>query len=198
MESGPAASTVSNGVPCTSSIAMKVVPSSLVDFVDGDDVGVIQRGGGARLLHEPAVAVRIGGRFGRQHLDGDRPAEPDIDRTVNDPHAAAAQLLVETVVGECWQRSGIIRGVSRVRRLSRTCRLAALRAERHRRAVGPLGVAAAAHERRKRFLVCHFDGQYTRARIFGRDEERRAHGAVLVVPRGDVLEGNRRVHHATL
>ena len=70
----------------------------LVDVVDRDDVRVVEGGGRARLLHEPPVAIGIGRRFWRQHLDGDGPAEPRIDGAVDHAHAAAADFGFETVV----------------------------------------------------------------------------------------------------
>ena len=41
------------------------------DVVDRDDVGVIQAGGGARLLLEPLAPVGIGCKLRREHLDRD-------------------------------------------------------------------------------------------------------------------------------
>jgi hypothetical protein len=70
----------------------------LVDVVDRDDVRVVEGGGRARLLHEPPVAIGVGCRLRRQHLDGDRPAEARIDRAVHDTHPAPADLRFDTVV----------------------------------------------------------------------------------------------------
>ena len=74
-------------------------PVVLVDLVDRDDVRVIEGGGGAGFLDEPAVAIGIGRRLGRQHLDRDRPAEPGVVGGVDNPHAAAANLGVDAIVG---------------------------------------------------------------------------------------------------
>jgi hypothetical protein len=37
--------------------------------VDGDDVGVVERGDGARLAFEAAAALGVGGERGREHLE---------------------------------------------------------------------------------------------------------------------------------
>ena len=71
----------------------------LVDLVDGDDVRVIEGGGGARFLDEPAVAIGVRRRLGRQHLDRDRPAEPGVVGGVDNPHPAPADLGVDAIVG---------------------------------------------------------------------------------------------------
>ena len=75
-------------------------PVVLVDVVDGDDVRVVEGRGGARFLDEPAVAIGIGRRFGRQHLDRDRAPEPGVVGGVNNAHAAAADLGVDAIVGD--------------------------------------------------------------------------------------------------
>ena len=51
----------------------------LVDLVDGDDVRVVERRGGARFLDEAARPSGSAGRLGRQDLDRDRAAEPRVD-----------------------------------------------------------------------------------------------------------------------
>jgi len=48
---------------------------ALPDLVDGQDVRVVERGGGARLALEEADALFIPRRAGVQQLDGDRAIE---------------------------------------------------------------------------------------------------------------------------
>ncbi len=67
--------------------------------MDGDDVRVVEGGGGASFLNEAAMAIGIGRRFGRQHLDRDRAPEPCVVGGVNNAHSAAADLGVDAIVG---------------------------------------------------------------------------------------------------
>ncbi len=60
---------------------------------------VIEGGGRARFLNEPAVPIGVGRRLGRQHLDRDRPPEPRVVGGVDNPHAAPADLGVDAIVG---------------------------------------------------------------------------------------------------
>ena len=46
------------------------------DVVDGNDIGVIQRGSGLRFLNEAAAAVWIASFAGRQHLHGHNAVQP--------------------------------------------------------------------------------------------------------------------------
>src|SRR5262249_2896853 len=65
----------------------------LADLIDGQDVGMIQSGCGARFLQEPATAVFVGDRFGGQHLNGYDPVEFLVVSFVDRAHAAGAQGL---------------------------------------------------------------------------------------------------------
>jgi hypothetical protein len=53
--------------------------------VDGEDVGVIERGDRARLLLEPAESLRVGG-LGGKDLQGDVAPQPGITRPVDLTH----------------------------------------------------------------------------------------------------------------
>ena len=66
------------------------------DVVHVEDVGLLQRCGGARLDLESAKLL-VAVRARRQHLDGDLPAEPQVDGGEHPPHAAAADLLLDRV-----------------------------------------------------------------------------------------------------
>ena len=66
--------------------------------VNGADAGMVQRRGRARLPMEPLRRRLVAGQFGRQELEGDLPSKVQILGLVDDPHAAAAELLAEAVV----------------------------------------------------------------------------------------------------
>ena len=57
--------------------------------MDGEDVGMIQRRGGARLLLEALESIRIERARGGQDLDGDVASQPRIARAVDLSHAAS-------------------------------------------------------------------------------------------------------------
>ena len=60
------------------------------DFVDGADVGVIERGGRAGLTAEALEGHRIARQFQREEFQGSEPAEGNVLRLVHHAHAAAA------------------------------------------------------------------------------------------------------------
>ena len=70
-----------------------------VDIVDVDDVGMVQRRGRFRLLHEAPIALGVLDPLGRQDLDRHGPVEMRVSGFVYHAHAAAAQFCHETVVG---------------------------------------------------------------------------------------------------
>ena len=61
-----------------------------------DDVGVIQRGGGAGLARELLGGFRRI-EIAREHLDGDHPAEHGIVRDIHGAHPTAAQSTLDLV-----------------------------------------------------------------------------------------------------
>ena len=63
-------------LPAMNSITMKSAPFDLVDFVDGDDVGVVPRGGGFGFLNEALLAGLVFHFLRMEHLDADEPVEP--------------------------------------------------------------------------------------------------------------------------
>ena len=67
-------------------------PLVLEVLVDGDDVGVPERAGDARLLQEAGGGGRIGGVEGRQLLEGDVAQEVGLAGQVDHRHPAAADL----------------------------------------------------------------------------------------------------------
>ncbi len=79
-----------------------------VDLVDGDDVRMVERGGGARFLDEAAMPIDIGRGIGRQHLDRHRPSEPRVVGGIDHAHAAASDLGVDAVMRNLTRHSGRI------------------------------------------------------------------------------------------
>jgi hypothetical protein len=67
-------------------------------FVNGDDVGVIEGGRGARLAKEPLDGGRPSGAAGRQNLDRDLAAQASVDPSIDFTHAAAPEQRVDPVV----------------------------------------------------------------------------------------------------
>ena len=72
----------------------------LADVVDGADVGVVERGGGARLAAEARQRGGVAGHLFGQELERDLAAEPGVDGAVDDAHAAAAELVEDSIVGD--------------------------------------------------------------------------------------------------
>jgi len=64
---------------------------SRLDLVNGDDVGVVEGGGGAGLLDEAGAAVRVGEAIGGQDLDRDLAAEAGVAGAVDLAHAPGAE-----------------------------------------------------------------------------------------------------------
>src|SRR5262249_11395251 len=58
--------------------------------VDRDDVGMVQRGGGARLLLEPLSPRSVRGNRGGKDLHRDLPAKPRVPRLPHFSHSARA------------------------------------------------------------------------------------------------------------
>ena len=77
--------------PSTTSMVRNRTPSTLLDRIERDDVGVVQGGSGAGFLLEPAKSLGIVGKCRRQHLDGDVAAEARITGAVHLAHPAGAE-----------------------------------------------------------------------------------------------------------
>ena len=82
------------------------LPLVLVDVVDGADAGVVEGGGRVGLPLEAFERLRVAGEVRGQELEGDETTELRILGLVDDPHAAAAQLLDDTVVGDALADHG--------------------------------------------------------------------------------------------
>ena len=73
-------------------MTMKCWPSCSSIVVDRADVGVVQRGGRARLALEALERLRVAAELLGQELQRDAAAELRVLRLVDDAHAAAAEL----------------------------------------------------------------------------------------------------------
>jgi hypothetical protein len=65
----------------------------LIDVVDGDDVGMIQRRSCSGLLNKPPPAVGISHALWGQHFERHHAAELGVFGLVDHTHAPAPQLL---------------------------------------------------------------------------------------------------------
>lgn len=70
----------------------------LADLLDGGDVRVGKRGGGAGLAAQSLGGDRVGIVSGRQELEGDEAMKARVLRLIDHTHAAAADLLYDAVV----------------------------------------------------------------------------------------------------
>ena len=74
------------------------MPFVLADFVDGADVGMVQRRGRAGFAAEALESLRVLGRIVRKKFERDEAAEQRVFRLVNDTHATAAEHFRDAVV----------------------------------------------------------------------------------------------------
>src|SRR5579872_6551040 len=70
----------------------------LPDLMNGADVGMIERGGGARLAPESFERLWVSGYALRQKLQRNKTAELDIFGFINHAHTAAAKFFDDSVV----------------------------------------------------------------------------------------------------
>src|SRR4029453_7141665 len=68
----------------------EIVAVSRLDFVDRDDVRVIQRRGGVRFLDKPATTILVADAVCGQNLDGYLAVETRIARSIHLAHSACA------------------------------------------------------------------------------------------------------------
>jgi hypothetical protein len=68
------------------------------DVVDGANVGMIQRGGGARFATEALERLRVFGQFIGEEFQGDEAAEVGVLSLVHHTHAATAELFDDAVM----------------------------------------------------------------------------------------------------
>ena len=74
--------------------------TGLADVVDLDDIGVLEAGDGLGLPVEAGQGLGAGVGAGQDHLERDQTTQVDLAGLVNDPHAAAAQLLEDLEAGD--------------------------------------------------------------------------------------------------
>ena len=79
---------------------MKSRSPACADFVDGDDVRMIQRGGGLRFLDEAAPLVVGAGAVRRQEFQRRGAIEQDIAGLVDHAHPAFAELFEDLVMAD--------------------------------------------------------------------------------------------------
>jgi hypothetical protein len=72
----------------------------VLDRVDGDDIGVVQRGNRLGLALEAPEAVGVGRHLQRQDLEGDTAVQPGVFGGVDLTHSAFAERGDDVVVAE--------------------------------------------------------------------------------------------------
>src|SRR5262249_54095617 len=77
-----------------------VLPLVGADFVDGDDVRMVQAGRRLRLAAETLHVVIRGELARANHLQGHRTIQAGLPGSVNDAHAAVGDLPPQLVVAE--------------------------------------------------------------------------------------------------
>ena len=83
------------------------VIAMLADFINGADIGMIERGCGARLTTEAFKRVRISGDVSGEKFQGYKTAELGILSLVNDTHTAAPELVEDAIVGDDLANHGM-------------------------------------------------------------------------------------------
>jgi hypothetical protein len=83
------------------------LPIRLSGPVDGDDVGVIERGRQLRLTQEALAEARVGSQLRRHQFERHAPLQPQVLREVDDPHPAPAQHRLQPVAGQIRAEAGI-------------------------------------------------------------------------------------------
>src|SRR5262249_716297 len=76
------------------------LPVRLADFVDGQNVGMIEGGGSSSLLKKPTPPVLVSMRIGADHLEGNQAVELLVVLLVHPAHPGSAKRLQDSVVGD--------------------------------------------------------------------------------------------------
>src|SRR5262249_17782714 len=74
--------------------------AGLADFVDGDNVGMVEPARGLRLADEAAQPERVPGISFRKELERDTPVELSVISQVNLAHSARAQLRDDFITSQ--------------------------------------------------------------------------------------------------
>ena len=88
-----------------------MLPRFLADFVNRNDVRMLEAGGCLRF-HAEALDERLAGQFAEeQQLDRDDPVQAFLPRLIDDPHPAPRDFFEQFVVAEnAWDKRGLGRG----------------------------------------------------------------------------------------
>src|ERR671934_55536 len=79
----------------------------LVGVVDGDDVGVVEGGGDARLAQEALAEALVLGQLGGEQLERHLASEAQVLGAVDDAHAAAPEQGLDPVAGQGGADAGV-------------------------------------------------------------------------------------------
>ncbi len=82
---------LAKGLACDKLHGDVVACAVAAEFVDRDDVGVVERGGGFGFLFKAKQAFDVSGKCGGKNLDGDATFEAGVNGMVDLAHAARAQ-----------------------------------------------------------------------------------------------------------
>ncbi len=77
----------------------------LPNFVNGADVGMVQSGSGAGFAAKTFEGLRVVRDIVGQELQRDEAAERGVFGAVDDTHPAAAQLVEDSIVGDCLPKN---------------------------------------------------------------------------------------------
>src|SRR5438309_2452354 len=116
------------------------------DIVHVEDVGVIERAGGASFLLE-AVQRLLSVQAGGEHLDGDVATELAVVGDEDAPHPAAADLLLDAVA---LVDPGRVRDIRDIARWNRRSALLGLAQDAPVPRCAPRGLASSGATRRER------------------------------------------------
>src|SRR5262245_43698764 len=72
----------------------------LADFINDDDVRVIERGGYAGFLAKASDALSVFGEARRQQLERDLAAQPRVSRQIDLAHSSASDLSYDLVMAD--------------------------------------------------------------------------------------------------
>jgi hypothetical protein len=68
------------------------------DIVDGTDVGMVERGGGAGFALEALQRLEVVGDFFRKKFEGDKAAQAGVFSLIDHAHATAAEFFDDAIV----------------------------------------------------------------------------------------------------
>ena len=179
---------------CAQSLSLEQFRDDVVDavrgadVVDGDDIGMIQRGDGSRLLLEAAKPIRIRGEGGGEDLEGYVAEEASVARAVNLAHPAGTDERNDLVGTELRLRSeghwcaGLYSLCGRLQALAKSHRIGTKMKAVGR---GRRGAEESVEEGEKRQLFGFAQGEQ-----LAHSKAARGSGARLAGPRADAAPAN--------